>query len=247
MLYIESINNPEKLSKHASSLIQKGAKIAAIKSGYSEAGSRAASSHTGALASTDKAVNALFRKIGIIRCYSRTELVNVAAAMMFPEPKGKKVAIITHAGGPAVMQTDVLSSNGIEIPHLEGPKAQELLSKLFPGSSVANPIDFLATGTAEQLGHIIDACENDFDVDAMTIIFGNPGLFTVYDVYDLISEKLKTSKKWVLSSITIKNWAEILQLLLLKMTMTLFLLQLVPGRVARFVAKVIMQKVLSAV
>jgi acetyltransferase len=93
------------------------------------------------------------------------------------------------------MQTDVLSSNGIEIPHLEGPKAQELLSKLFPGSSVANPIDFLATGTAEQLGHIIDACENDFDVDAMTIIFGNPGLFTVYDVYDLISEKLKTSKK----------------------------------------------------
>lgn len=195
MLYIESINNPEKLSKHASSLIQKGAKIAAIKSGYSEAGSRAASSHTGALASPDKAVNALFRKIGIIRCYSRTELVNVAAAMMFPEPKGKKVAIITHAGGPAVMQTDVLSSNGIEIPHLEGPKAQELLSKLFPGSSVANPIDFLATGTAEQLGHIIDACENDFDVDAMTIIFGNPGLFTVYDVYDLISEKLKTSKK----------------------------------------------------
>lgn len=195
MLYIESLNHPDKLAKHASSLIRKGVKIAAIKSGYSEAGSRAASSHTGAMASPDKAVNALFRKIGIIRCYSRIELVNVAAAMMFPTPSGKRVAIITHAGGPAVMQTDVLSSNGIEIPHIEGPKAQELLTKLYPGSSVANPIDFLATGTAEQLGHILDACENDFDVDAMTIIFGSPGLTEVYDVYDLIAEKIKKANK----------------------------------------------------
>lgn len=195
MLYIESINNPQKLFKHASSLIKKGAKIAAIKAGYSEAGSRAATSHTGALASPDKAVTALFRKTGIIRCYSRTELVTVAAALTFPEPKGKRLAVITHAGGPAVMQTDVLSSNGIEIPHISGPKAEQLLSKLYPGSSVANPIDFLATGTAAQLGEIIDACQNDFDVDAMTVIFGNPGLNTVYDVFDLLSEKMKTAKK----------------------------------------------------
>lgn len=195
MLYIESISDPEKLAKHAGSLIQKGARIAAIKAGYSEAGSRAASSHTGALASPDKAVDALFRKTGIVRCYSRTELVTVAAAMMYPEPKGRKIAIITHAGGPAVMQTDVLSSNGIEIPHISGGKADELLGKLYLGSSVANPIDFLATGTAEQLGYILDACENDFDVDAMTIIFGNPGLSTVYDVYDLIYNKIQSSKK----------------------------------------------------
>ena len=176
MLYIESMNNPAKLARHARSLIAKGAKIAAIKS-------------------PDKAVNALFRKTGIVRCYSRTELVTVAAAMMYPEPDGRKVAIVTHAGGPAVMQTDVLSSNGIEIPRLSGPKAEELLKKLYIGSSTANPIDFLATGTAEQLGYILDACENDFDVDAITIIFGNPGLSTVYDVYDLISDKIKTCRK----------------------------------------------------
>lgn len=195
MLYIESINNPAKLAKHAKSLIAKGAKIAAIKSGYSAAGSRAASSHTGAMASPDKAVNALFRKAGIIRCYSRSELVTVAAAMMFPVPQGNRIAIITHAGGPAVMQTDVLSANGMEIPHLEGPKAKALLEKLYPGSSVANPIDFLATGTAEQLGHIIDACQNDFDVDAITVIFGNPGLGPVYDVYDVLLEKMRSCKK----------------------------------------------------
>ncbi len=195
MLYIESINDPQKLFKHASSLVQKGVKIAAIKSGYSEAGSRAATSHTGAMASPDKAINALFRKIGIVRCYSRTELVTVASAMMYPVPHGKRVAIVTHAGGPAVMQTDILSTHGIEIPKFSGPKAEELLSKLYVGSSVSNPIDFLATGTKEQLGYVLDACENDFDVDAMTVIFGNPGLGSIYDVYELLLEKIKTCKK----------------------------------------------------
>ncbi|MEF9986310.1 MAG: acetate--CoA ligase family protein [Bacteroidales bacterium] len=195
LLYIESINNPNMLMKHAKSLISKGAKIAAIKAGYSEAGSRAASSHTGALASPDKAVSALFRKAGIIRAYSRGELVNIASILKFPKPKGDKIAIITHAGGPAVMLTDILSSNGIQIPKIAGPKAEELLQKLFPGSSVNNPIDFLATGTAEQLEHIIDACNNDFDVDAMAIIFGSPGLTDVSDVYEVLYKKLQTTKK----------------------------------------------------
>ncbi|MBN1990225.1 MAG: acetate--CoA ligase family protein [Bacteroidales bacterium] len=196
LLYVESINKPEKLLKHASSLIRKGCKIAAIKSGGSEAGSRAASSHTGALASSDVAVEALFRKAGIVRCNGREELATVAAVFLHPELQGKRVAIITHAGGPAVMLTDALSNNKLEVPSITGPKAQALLSKLFAGSSVANPIDFLATGTAEQLGHIIDACENDFDnIDAMAVIFGSPGLFPVYDVYDLLDKKMGECKK----------------------------------------------------
>ena len=195
LLYIESINKPEKLLKHSQSLIKKGAKIAAVKSGYSEAGSRAASSHTGALASPDKAVSALFSKAGIIRCFSRTELVTVASVLMYPKPQGNKMAIITHAGGPAVMLTDVLSAGGISIPEISGPKADALLSKLFPGSSVSNPVDFLATGTAAQLSDIIDACEKDFDIDSMAVIFGSPGLTTVYDVYDVLLDKIKRSKK----------------------------------------------------
>jgi acetyltransferase len=196
LLYIENIDKPQMLLKHASSLIQKGCKIAAIKSGGSEAGSRAASSHTGALASSDVAVDALFRKAGIVRCNGREELATVASIFMHPELNGNKIAIITHAGGPAVMLTDALSNGGFDIPHIEGDKANALLEKLYPGSSVANPIDFLATGTAEQLGNIIDACENDFDnIDAMAVIFGSPGLFPVYDVYDLLDEKMKQCKK----------------------------------------------------
>jgi len=196
LLYMESIKKPDMLLKHASSLIRKGCKIAAIKAGGSEAGGRAASSHTGALAKDDMVVHALLRKAGIVRCYSREELTLVGSVFMHKELKGKNIAIITHAGGPAVMLTDALSNGGLNVPKLEGEKTKELLEKLYPGSSVANPIDFLATGTAEQLGHIIDACENDFDnIDAMCVIFGSPGLFDVSDVYDLLDNKMKTCKK----------------------------------------------------
>ena len=196
LLYIESIDKPDVLLKHASSLIRKGCKIAAIKAGASEDGSRAASSHTGALANSDIAVDALLKKAGIIRCYSREELTAVASVLMHPELNGKNIAIITHAGGPAVMLTDALSLGGLNIPSIKGSKANALLEKLFPGSSVSNPIDFLATGTAEQLGDIIDACENDFEnIDAMCVIFGSPGLFPVYEVYDVLHEKMKVCKK----------------------------------------------------
>ncbi len=196
LLYIETISNPAKLFKHSSSLINKGCRIAAIKSGTSEAGSRATSSHTGAMASPDSAVDALFRKAGIVRCNSRSELIAVASVFTRPGIKGKRVAIITHAGGPAVLMTDALSKGGMEIPLVSGKKADKLREKLFPGSSVANPIDFLATGNAEQLGHIIDACENDFEnIDAMAVIFGSPGLFPVYDVYELLDKKVKSCSK----------------------------------------------------
>lgn len=196
LLYIENIRNPQKLLKHAQSLIKKGCKIAAVKAGASEAGSRAASSHTGALASSDVAVDALFRKAGIVRCYGRQDLMTVASIFQHPELKGKNIAIITHAGGPAVMLTDALSKAGLNVPKIDPVKAQPLKEQLFAGSSVANPIDFLATGTAEHLGKIIDACNNDFDeIDAMAVIFGTPGLVRIFDVYRLLDEKMKTSKK----------------------------------------------------
>jgi len=207
LLYVESISKPEMLLKHAASLINKGCSIAAIKSGTSSAGSRAASSHTGALASSDTAVDALFRKAGIVRCYGREELVTVAAVFMHKKLTGKNIAIITHAGGPAVMLTDALSNNGFEVPHLESP---ELLAKLFPGSSVANPIDMLATGTAEQLGEIIEHCDKKFDnIDGMAVIFGSPGLFENYEVYKVLHEKMNTCNKPIFpilpSIVNVKN------------------------------------------
>lgn len=191
LLYIENISDPDKLLFHASSLIRKGCRIAAIKAGSSESGSRAASSHTGAIASSDSAVEALFRKAGIVRCFSREELTTVGCIFTLPPLKGRNCAIVTHAGGPGVMLTDALSKGGMSVPKIEGHDAEELKSLLYPGASVANPIDILATGTPEHLGLAIDYCENKFkDIDAIFVIFGTPGLVQLYEAYDVLHKKI---------------------------------------------------------
>lgn len=196
LLYIENISNPDKLLFHASSLIRKGCRIAAIKAGSCESGSRAASSHTGAIASSDSAVEALFRKAGIVRCYSREELTTVGCIFTLPPLTGRNFAIVTHAGGPGVMLTDALSKGGLNVPKIEGPEADELKGLLFPGSSVANPIDILATGTPEHLGLAIDYCENKFKgIDAIFVIFGTPGLVQLYEAYDVLHKKILECKK----------------------------------------------------
>ena len=195
LLYIENIADPDKMLYHATSLIRKGCRIAAIKAGSSESGSRAASSHTGAIASSDSAVEALFRKAGIVRCFSREELTTVGCIFTLPRFTGKNYAIVTHAGGPGVMLTDALSKGGMQVPPLTGPVAEELKSKLLPGSSVANPIDILATGTAEHLGIAIDACEQMDDIDAIMVIFGTPGLVKIYEVYDVLHKKIQECRK----------------------------------------------------
>ena len=109
LIYVESIFNPDKLLQHASSLIRKGCRIAAIKAGTSEAGNRAASSHTGAIATSDSAVEALFRKAGIVRCSGREELTTVGSVFMHNPLNGRNISIITHEGVHAFMLTDYLS------------------------------------------------------------------------------------------------------------------------------------------
>ena len=127
-----------------------------------------------------------------MRCYSREELTTVGCIFTLPELKGKNFAIITHAGGPGVMLTDALSKGGLNVPKLEGPVAEELKGKLFPGAAVGNPIDILATGTPEHLEY----CEEKLDnIDAVMAIFGTPGLVTMFEMYDVLHEKMQHCKK----------------------------------------------------
>ena len=219
LLYIENVANPDKLLFHARSLIRKGCRIAAIKAGSSESGSRAASSHTGAIASSDSAVEALFRKAGIVRCFSREELTTAGCIFMVmgdscwamansnhspltTHHSPLNFAIVTHAGGPGVMLTDALSKGGMCVPSLitttetTNNPAEELKTQLFPGSSVANPIDILATGTPEQLGLAIDYCEKKFEnIDAIAVIYGTPGLTQLYEAYDVLDKKIRECSK----------------------------------------------------
>ena len=197
LLYIESIKDPDKLLEHTSSLIRKGCKIAAIKSGTSDSGIRAASSHTGAMANPDLAVEALFRKAGITRCFSREELATLGAVFTLKELKGKNIAIVTHAGGPAVMLTDALSKGGMDIPKLsDHPAAMELKAQLLPGSSVSNPIDILGTGEPRHLAVAMDYCEKTFtEIDGIAVIFGSPGLTRVYETYDVLDQYMRSCSK----------------------------------------------------
>lgn len=194
LLYIETIKDPDRFMEHAASLIKKGCYIAAIKSGTTESGSRAASSHTGAIASSDSAVEALFRKTGIIRCFSREELANVGAILTMKELKGKNIAIISQAGGPAVILTDALSKGKIDVPEIPHDLALELKSKLLPGSAVTNPIDILGTGTGHHVGLAIDFCiEKLKNIDGIAVIYGNPGVSNVDEAYAILDEKIKSS------------------------------------------------------
>ncbi len=196
LIYVETIRDPDKLLRHASSLIRKGCRIAAIKAGTTEAGSRAASSHTGAMASSDSAVEALFRKAGIVRCSGREELTTVASVFMHKPLKGKNIAIVTHAGGPAVMLTDALSAGGMNIPKLDQDDQDRILAMMNPGASAANPIDMIATATIDQLGMIIDYADRQLGmIDGMSVIFGNNGLTDMTEIYDLLHRKINECNK----------------------------------------------------
>jgi acyl-CoA synthetase (NDP forming) len=196
LIYVESIRNPDKLLHHASSLIRKGCRIAAIKAGTTEAGSRAASSHTGAMASSDSAVEALFRKAGIVRCSGREELTTVASVFFHKHLKGRNIAIITHAGGPAVMLTDALSAGGMNIPKITGLHHDKLLAMMNPGASADNPIDLIATATNDQLDNVIEYVDKQLPlIDGMSVIFGNNGLNDMTEIYDLLHKKIKNCFK----------------------------------------------------
>jgi acetyltransferase len=196
LIYVESIQNPDKLLHHASSLIRKGCRIAAIKAGTTEAGSRAASSHTGAMASSDSAVEALFRKAGIVRCSGREELTTVASVFFHKQMKGKNIAIITHAGGPAVMLTDALSAGGMNIPKITGEHRDKLLAMMNTGASADNPIDLIATATNDQLDHVIEYVDKQLPlIDGMSVIFGNNGLNNMTEIYDLLHKKIQDCDK----------------------------------------------------
>ena len=196
MLYIEGLKKPDKFLKHCLSLKSKGCEILALKAGNSEEGTKAASSHTGAMATSNIFVQALFNKAGIIRCYSRYELINTAGILVLTRSKPTKFAIITHAGGPGVMLTDALCNNGLHVPGLKPNHQDKLADLLYPGASVKNPIDILATGSADQLDKVITYCDlNISEVEAMIVIFGSPGLGSVKEAYQVISDQSKKCTK----------------------------------------------------
>ncbi len=170
-LYLESFGNPRKFSRLARR-IGRRKPIIAVKSGRTSAGSRAASSHTGALASSDVAVQALFRQAGVIRVDTIEELFAVASLLASqPIPKGERIGIVTNAGGPAILAADALEANGLSLPELSKSLRDEIAAKLPAEASTRNPIDLIASGGPEQFEHATSLLLRSGEVDAVMVIY----------------------------------------------------------------------------
>jgi acetyl coenzyme A synthetase (ADP forming)-like protein len=174
LLYLESFGNPRNFGRIARR-ISRDKPIVAVKSGRSGAGARAASSHTGALASTEAAVNALFRHAGVIRTDTLVELFDVASLLAHqPVPKGRRVAILTNAGGPGILCADACEAHGLELPALTDATVAELRSFLPAAASVANPVDMLASAPAEHYRRATRTLLADERIDSLIVIFIPP-------------------------------------------------------------------------
>jgi acetate---CoA ligase (ADP-forming) len=174
LLYVESFGNPRKFSQIARR-VGRRKPIVAVKSGRSASGARAASSHTGALATNDVIVDALFRQAGVIRTGTLEELFDVAMLLANqPVPRGKRVAILTNAGGPGILAADACEAHGLALPPLAEATTATLRTFLAPEASVANPVDMIASATPENYERALTAILADEIVDSVLVIFIPP-------------------------------------------------------------------------
>jgi acetyl coenzyme A synthetase (ADP forming)-like protein len=183
LLYLESFGNPKKFSQIARR-VGRRKPIVVVKSGRSAAGARATSSHTGALiAASDVTVDALFRQAGVIRTDTLAELFDVASLLVNqPLPRGHHVGIITNTGGPAILCADACEARGLEVPLLSESSQEELRSFLLPGASASNPVDMIASASADDYRKAIEIVAADDKVDALIVIFTPPLVTRAADV-----------------------------------------------------------------
>ena len=182
LMYLESFGNPRKFARLARR-IARTKPIVVVKSGRSAAGSRAASSHTAALATPDVAVDALFRQAGVIRVDTLDQLFATAMLLAHqPVPAGRRVAIVSNAGGPGILAADACAGAGLEVPELRAATQDSLRALVARDASVRNPIDLVAGATAEQFEHALRIALEDDGIDALLAIFVPPLVTRAADV-----------------------------------------------------------------
>jgi acetyl coenzyme A synthetase (ADP forming)-like protein len=182
LMYVENFGNPGKFLQIASR-ITKRKPIIVVKSGRSRAGARAASSHTGALAASDAAVDALLAQAGVLRAGSIEELFDLAMAFAVQRPpRSRRTAVLTNAGGPGILAADACEANGLELPDLAATTVARL-APLFPAeASIRNPLDMIASATPQGYRAALGALLDDPGVDAALAIFVPPLGVTQADV-----------------------------------------------------------------
>ena len=183
LLYLESFGNPRRFARIARRFAQRKP-LVAVKSGRSPAGARATSSHTGALLSaSDVTVDALFEQAGVIRTDTLRELFSVGALLTSqPVPRGDRVAVVTNAGGPGIMCADACQADGVDVPELPASVQATLAEFLSGEASLANPVDMIATASAEDYARVLTALIGADACDAIIAIFVPPLVTDAGDV-----------------------------------------------------------------
>ncbi len=195
LLYLESFGNPSKFS-HIARRISRTKPIVALKSGRSSVGARAAASHTGALASSDDFVDALFHQAGVIRTDTVTELFDVATLLARqPLPAGRRVAILTNAGGPGILAADACLAHGLVAAELSAATKAGLRAFLPPAAAVNNPVDMLAAALPDHYERALDLLLADPQVDSVIAIFIPPLITDADDVATAIAAAAKRHSK----------------------------------------------------
>jgi len=173
-LYLESFGNPRRFARLAPEVARRKP-IVAVKSGRSAAGTRAASSHSAALASLDVAVDALFEQAGVIRTETLEDLFDVVSLLATqPVPQGPRVGVVTNAGGPGILLADACEARGLQLPELAPSTREALRAFLPPTASVANPVDMIASAQPADYARAIEAVGADANVDSVVVIFVPP-------------------------------------------------------------------------
>jgi acetyl coenzyme A synthetase (ADP forming)-like protein len=173
-LYLESFGNPRRFARWAPEVARRKP-VVAVKSGRSAAGTRAASSHSAALACLDVAVDALFEQAGVIRTDTLEEMFDVVTLLATqPVPAGPRVGVVTNAGGPGILLADACETRGLALPELSPQTVEKLRAFLPPAAGLKNPVDMIASATPEQFARTIEAVAGDANVDSVVVIYVPP-------------------------------------------------------------------------
>ncbi|MCU0577967.1 MAG: GNAT family N-acetyltransferase [Desulfobacterota bacterium] len=171
LLYLESFGNPRRFARIARR-VSRSKPIVAVKSGRTTAGKRAAGSHTAALAASDVAVDALFHQTGVIRAETLEEMFDLAAVLgSQPLPPGRRVAIVTNAGGPGILCADTCEAEGLEVPEPSEKIRSALRAAIPRAASLGNPVDMIASATPEEYRQAIEILLSSEEVDALIVIY----------------------------------------------------------------------------
>jgi acetate---CoA ligase (ADP-forming) len=182
LLYVESFGNPHKFSRLARRVARRKP-VLALKSGKTQAGRRAAGSHTAALAGSDTAAGALFHQAGVTRVETLEELLDAATLLgSQPLPRGRRVAVLTNAGGLGILCADACEAEALELPELSQETRRALAAALPAEASVANPVDMLGSATAATYATTLPPILSDPRIDAVIVLFVPPVVATADEV-----------------------------------------------------------------